>query len=117
MKNVAKYLPFGVALLPVFAFGQATDLGFLTTAVNQLQALLQILLPLLIGLGLIFFVWGLVTYILASGDEAAKEEGKRKMIWGIVALFIIVSVWGIVAILQTLFGVNVSTAPTPPGLP
>ena len=64
------------------------------------------LVPILLGIALVVFVWGLVVFIAQSGNDQAREVGKQRMIWGLVALFIIVSVWGIVLLLQELFGVD-----------
>jgi hypothetical protein len=117
MKKVARILPFGASALPVLALAQNVDLTYLSDAVAQIGALVNLLVPLVIAIGLLLFIWGLVTYIAASGDEAAKEEGKRKMIWGIIALFVIVAVWGIVQILVTLTGTNTDAAPVVPVTP
>ena len=118
-----KYFLLGLALLPGIAFGQAAnqvDFGWLTDLVTAVGDLVGLLIPVVIAIGLLFFIWGLVQYIAASGDEAAKEEGKRKMIWGIIALFIIVAVWGIVNLLGDIVGVGVdgtiTTTPTVPGI-
>lgn len=45
---------------------------------------------------MIMFFWGLAHFILSS-DSTVKENGKNHMIWGVVGLFIIFSVWGIIA--------------------
>ena len=46
-----------------------------------------------------------------TGSNASKaiEEGKKRMVWGIVGLFLIVSIWGVVAILSTIVGVDGTT--------
>jgi uncharacterized membrane protein YidH (DUF202 family) len=70
---------------------------------------------LLIGLAMLYFIWGIVEFIGKSGDEEGRKEGKSKMIWGIIALFVIVSMWGLVGLLTNTFldGKN-GTAPPPP---
>ena len=60
-----------------------------------------------IGLAIVFFFWGLAKYILLNaGDEEKKKEGRNIMIWGVIALFIMVSIWGIVSVLADTFGVD-----------
>ena len=59
-----------------------------------------------IGLAIVFFFWGLAKYILNAGDEEKKKEGRNIMIWGVIALFIMVSIWGIVSVLADTFGVD-----------
>lgn len=98
-------------LLPVFVFAQS--LGWVTNILNSIKSLVQLATPIVIGLALLFFLYGLMKFILASGDEEAKETGKRIMIWGIVALFVMVSVWGLVNLLRTNLGVNDYTPTVP----
>lgn len=56
---------------------------------------------ILIGFSVILFLWGVLKYVAAEGDE--RQAGKDFMIWGIVGLFVILSIWGLVAILQNTF--------------
>jgi len=64
------------------------------------QNILASLFPLVGLLALVYFFWGIALFIFQSGDEKKVEEGKSKMKWGIVALFVMVSVWGLVSVLQ-----------------
>ena len=73
-------------------------------------------MPLLIGAAVVAFFWGLLVYIFKSGKEGNKE-GKKIMFAGIVALFIMVSLWGIIALLQSALGVPSNVIPTVPILP
>ena len=61
----------------------------------------DILIPLAFAVCLLYFFWGVAKYIGkgAASEEAAKE-GKRIMIWGIIGLFIAVSIWGIISFIQ-----------------
>lgn len=61
---------------------------------------LALIIPFLVALALLYFLWGLAVFMFKSGDEKAIEEGKSKMIWGVIALFVMISVWGLVAVLQ-----------------
>ncbi len=48
------------------------------------------------ALALLVFFFGLVKFLMKAGDEKAVAEGKRLMIWGTIALFVMVSIWGLV---------------------
>ncbi len=75
--------------------------------------MLNRLIPVLIALALVVFFWGLIKYI-RSGKSAG---GKDIMIAGLVGLFIMVSVWGIIRIAQnTLLGGS-GNLQTPSGIP
>lgn len=58
---------------------------------------------ILIGIGLLLFIFGLVKYVSAGGDEDKVKEAKGFIIFGIIALFVMLSVWGLVNILTSTF--------------
>jgi len=64
------------------------------------SSLLQGFVVLAFALALMAFFYGMAGFILHSGSDTAKEEGKRIMIWGVIALFVIASLWGIIAWIQ-----------------
>jgi hypothetical protein len=68
-------------------------------------------IPLILGLALVVFVYGVMQYVLNEADEGKREKGKQFMVWGIVALTVMLSVWGLVAILGGTFGLNISIIP------
>lgn len=74
-----------------------------TTALLRISDIINILIPLLIALALVVFFWGLVKYIWSSGEGHA--EGQKVMIAGLVSLFIMVSVFGIIRLVGDTFGV------------
>jgi hypothetical protein len=81
--------------------------------VYRLLSLIQLIIPLLLAVGVLGFFFGVVRYIFSAGNPDARAEGAKYMIYGIVALFVMVSVWGLVAILQhTIFGSGFYAAPS-----
>ena len=67
--------------------------------------LIALLIPVIAGLALLAFFWGLAKFIMnVSGDEKAVTEGKNLMIWGLVALFLMVSVWGLLRLFSGELG-------------
>ena len=73
--------------------------------INLFNRLILKLVPVLEVLALLVFFWGLVKFIFRiGGDEKAVAEGKKLMIWGLVALFIMVCIWGILSFLSGSFG-------------
>ena len=69
------------------------------------------LIILLFVVALIVFFWGLVEFISKAGSEEGRETGKRNMVWGVVGMFIMVAVYGIIKLILATFGV-----PLPPYL-
>jgi len=72
-------------------------------AITLLIGILNTLVPIIMGLLLIFFIWGLITFIGAGGDTGKISDGKQRMLWGILGIFISVSVWGMVNLLFNTF--------------
>jgi hypothetical protein len=63
-------------------------------------------IPLIFALALATFLWGIVQYVMNSEGEVKKEEGRQFMVWGIIALSVMISVWGLVKILGETFGIE-----------
>lgn len=81
------------------------------------NAFLKPAVPILIGLALVVFLWGLVKYLYAGfGDVKKIEEARNLMIWGVISLTVMVSVWGLVKVIQNTFfkGANLTTPPAIP---
>ena len=96
-----------LALVPAFAFAQGnlplTNLG---SFVVGLRALMDAVVPILIGLAIIAFLWGALKFVFNADDEGKRSEGKMFMIYGIIGIAVMVSVWGLVGFLQGTFGIQ-----------
>lgn len=119
-------------LLPTIAFAQtgagpyvdSTGHGLLNPGVatgfdaviNRASEILDALIPIMVILALVYFIYGLAEYILESGVEAKKVEGKNRMVRGSIAMFLIVSVWGVVLFIQKTVGIENSITPPAPKL-
>lgn len=80
-------------LTPLLASAQLENVDSLLGSIGNL---VEAALPIVVGIALLGFFWGLAQFVFAAGDESKKDEAKSHMIWGIVALFVMVSVWGLV---------------------
>lgn len=76
----------------------------------------SILVPVLMAVAFIVFLWGIYNYfILGASSESDKGEGRTFAMWGIIGFVIILSVWGLVAIVRNTFGLETSVgAPKSP---
>jgi hypothetical protein len=69
--------------------------------------ILSPLIPILVTLALIAFFWGVGKYAISgANNEKSREQGKQIMLWGIIGLFVMVSVWGIVNIVEDTFDLD-----------
>lgn len=76
------------------------------------------IIPFLFAVAVLMFVWGAIKFFIIEADEESKrEQGRQFMIWGIIALAVMISVWGLVAVLADTFGIKKDWLPqvTPPG--
>jgi hypothetical protein len=98
--------------LPIVVFAQVgKGVTILEDVADSIGTLINTLTPIVVALALLYFFWGLAQYILKADDPEAKEKGKHIMVRGIIALFVMVSIWGIIRVLQTTFGVEDNTSP------
>ena len=70
------------------------------------------IMVLFITLAIVVFFWGLIKYIFQDGEDRAS--GLTTIFYSIVAIFIMVSIWGVIHLLQATFGVNNSNSAETP---
>lgn len=75
----------------------------LTQLINYITEIVLFVIPMLVSLALLFFLWGLAVFILNANNEKEREAGKVRMVWGIVALFVVLSIGGLVSIIERTF--------------
>lgn len=76
----------------------------------------DVLLPVLIALAFIVFIWGVFNYfILGADNDEKRATGRTFVLWGIIGFVVIFSLWGLVAIVGETFGLSDGErSPTPP---
>ena len=94
-------------LLPLVASAQT-----LSDTLVLASSLLNGIIGLFVTLAIVVFFWGLIKYLWSMGQEDA-HEGLKIMFWGIIAIFVMVSIWGIIRLLQGSLRVQ-STEPIIP---
>jgi hypothetical protein len=78
---------------------------------TKVSDIMGLLIPMALSAALIAFFWGMTKFLM-KGE--GYQEGKDLMIGGILALFVMVSIWGIVALLQRTLGISsVTRVPAP----
>jgi hypothetical protein len=100
-----------VAIMPNFAY--AEYLGGVTSLINNFVTLVNIAIPLAMALALLAFFWGLVKALWGGGNEA-KSEGWTLVKWGIIILFVMAAIWGIVKFIAVNLGVELGGTANPP---
>ena len=114
----------GLLAFAPLAFAQNAGLCTYQTGIQavicKIGEILNTIIPILIVLGVVYFVWGVISYMIGA-DEEQKKKGRDKIIYGIIGLVVIVGMWGLVKIVTTTFGLNNTTGgiqtPCVPGTP
>ena len=106
-----KKIVFPILLLAYPAVVYASHISIPPATLKDLflliAELVNVVIPVLVGLALLIFFWGVAKLVLYADNEQKRREGINTIIWGLVALFVIISVWGIVFLFtQTFFGVS-----------
>lgn len=91
-----------VAFTPVMAFAQTT-IKNVNDVATRLRDLGNLFTYLLIAAAVIFIIWNVVVYLIKGSEEDARKKAASSILWGVVGLFIILSIWGLVNILMNTF--------------
>lgn len=70
---------------------------------NVAKVILNPLIVLMFAVALLYFLWGVVKYIQGANNPESRKKGTQHILWGLIGLFIMVSVYGIIQILLKTF--------------
>lgn len=96
---------FSASIMTTFAQGQVNGsqplqiLALAQTVVNRLS-------PILVTVALLAFFWFLIKFISNSDNPGEQAKLKKGIFYSILALFVLVSIWGIIGNIQTILGVD-----------
>lgn len=72
------------------------------------------ILPFLLALGGMFFIWHAARYFIIGGANPDDQQKARTLaLWGLLAFVLILSLWGIVSLMVNGFGLGQRQAITP----
>jgi len=109
MKKILRIGALSVLLFPALAYAAPKNFKELTEILVDLIGGATVVMMVF---GLVMYLWGMAVNIPEFGDEKGAEKRKSFFFWGIIVLFLMVSIWGILQLLQnTLFGDNTSGPP------
>lgn len=76
-----------------------------------INSILNPVVALIIGLAVVYFMWGVIKYVNRGHEDVG--EAVKMMTYGIVAIFVMVSVWGLVHLLINTFDLTNTPVPQP----
>jgi len=68
------------------------------------KVIINPLITLLFALAVVYFLYGLARYLLSPDNEEIRKTSKDHMIWGVIGMFIMVSVFGILSLILNTIG-------------
>ena len=78
------------------------------------QFILNPLITLAFAVALLVFFWGIFQFINSETADAKRDEGKRKILYGLIGMFVMFSAFGIIRLILNTFGIH-GTGPSYPG--
>ncbi len=106
---------------PLVAFGQQNNIGSAGQgALYQLNGVvgstgslvatsnnvLNMVVGLLITLAVIVFIVNVIRFVLSKNDEEARKNARKYLIWSVIAIAVIIGLFGIAKLLLATFGIN-----------
>lgn len=82
----------------------ADDIASLMSKVNKV--IINPLITFLFVLAFVIFIYGLVEFLGNRDNQEAQTKGKSHMLWGVIGVFIMFSVFGIMTLLINVFGLT-----------
>lgn len=84
-----------------------SSLKTITDFINLFSCILiKSVVPLLFSLATVGFIWGVIIYFINPENEEKRSQGKSYILWGLIGLFVMVSIWGLVNIFSSTFNMN-----------
>ncbi len=72
---------------------------------NIIKAIVSPIIQVVFFVAMLVFVWGVFTLIKNGDDPAERETGQRHILWGVIGMFIMVSVYGIIRVIANTLNV------------
>jgi uncharacterized membrane protein YuzA (DUF378 family) len=102
-------------LAPSIALAQTQTITDVNSLTSKLVGIGNTVIYLLVSLAVIYIIWNTVQYFIKgqSGEENDRRKSGMSILWGIVGLAIILSIWGLVGILTNTFRTTSTNQPIP----
>ena len=64
-----------------------------------------VIVPVIFALAFLVFIWGVFQFVVNAGDETKRTEGRKFILWGLLGIVVLFSVWGFVNMLLSTLGI------------
>lgn len=71
-----------------------------------------VFVPLLFAIAFLTFIYGVYKYfILGADSDTERAAGRQFVLWGVIGFVVILSVWGLVTVVLSTFGITAGGGP------
>lgn len=96
----------------------AIDFSFFGGLVQGTGSIVRMLPAVLLGIAVVFFFFYLIKFLIATRDDAtAKQKSLKGLMYSLIAIFIMVTLWGIIAFFGDTLGLNTNVKVFAPEVP
>lgn len=71
-----------------------------------IEGIFSPLTALLVAAAVLFFLIGVIRFIRSGENESERAKGRSQIILGLIGLAVMMSVWGLVSLFTTSFGIS-----------
>lgn len=117
-----KFFALSIGFLSSFSIAQAVSLtsgGVSTSGVNnvndlgvQLKNYFNLAIELMIAAAVAWVIWSAFKFVMSAGDEAERGKAREGIVYGIVGMAVMMSVWGLVGLVTRSTGLSNSAPQT-----
>jgi len=101
-----KYLTLLIFIFPLVSLATPESPRGIMGLLISFVTIVNWFVGLLMALATLIFLWGILNYVLAGDSESKRAEAKGYMTYGVVTLFVMVSVWALVYVISNTFGLQ-----------
>lgn len=112
--DMKKVIALGVLFAPFIASAQiAAGAGNVSKLIAFLKDLLSTATTLILAAAVVYFLWNVFKFVMSAGDEEARAKGQQGIIYGVIGIAVMVSIWGLVNFLTSTAGLETTTRSAP----
>lgn len=109
-----KIITLGFIFAPFMVSAQiAQGAGTVSGLIAFLKDFLSTATVLILAAAVVYFLWNVFGYVMAAGDPTARAEKQSGIIYGVIGIAVMVSIWGLVNFLTSSAKLDTTTRTAP----
>ncbi len=94
-----KFIITTISMFPLFSFAASGNIKSIADSVTKF--LTSLVMPMLFSIALAWFIWGVADFIRGAENSEERKRGKQRMLWGIIALVVMVTFLSLTSVVTT----------------